>query len=317
MTAHNFKGNGVNNLNGCCEEALELIKSNIDKLIVCFIILLFFILFLIIGIIKFIVICCNVYKYKEFYNNKDNCKERAKKVLIDSCNVMKSKMCFLVKSFFYYILWRNIILNLLLFLIIVLTVIFFYDKLFGPFIGALLTINIINYFNYYSHQSNFNSNKKSIFADLREFIKEYTGNYLTDDYFPVHTSNRDEHKRIGEPFLKYIDHLDILLDKYKDYFNDIIDRDNVLYKRQMKKYLYFLYGYRDRIYENINTAIILFPENYKNIQMLTDMKNKYNRQIEIGERTLREKDLRIFLKNVIGFIEILIEVDKYINDVWY
>ena len=85
----------------------------------------------------------------------------------------------------------------------------------------------------------------------------------------------------------------------------------------MYKYLKIFSDYKDKIFENINTATILFPENYEKNKMLLDMGKKYNLQIEIGQKILKGDNLENFLANVIDFIKKLKEVYIYINDVWY
>jgi hypothetical protein len=194
----------------------------------------------------------------------------------------------------------------------------FKGRLFGPVFGSLITINIVNYYNYYSRQIKFNNIKKSIFTDLKEFIIKYMTECLSYDSFPIYTNNCNEHKPIQNDFFKYYEHLDILLKKYEDYFNKINkSKPSLPDKDKIKKYLKLFFDYKIKIFENINTTKILFPENLEDIKLLSDMKNKYNLQIEIGQHILNGDNLEDFLDNVIDFIKKLKEVYIYINDVWY
>jgi len=312
-----------------------------------FIIFILFIRFLIIviknikpliGIHSFFIhisdfISCYENKKNNIENESKNYLKYVKKMIIKY--VLKKNITYVFKFFyllFKYIFIRNLSINLLLaFLSIILYKV---DKsLVGPFLGAILTFNLINGYSYYTKLKNFDILKLTLLNNIHDFLICYTTYYLHKDNFPIEYDEvfilQDEkYLEIKSDIKKSLDfyHSIILKTSYK-YLNS--DSEEIFIytyvdeiKDKIKDLIEFLDSKKEKINNDIYMAMLIFSDNLELLKILSSFDNTYSDYINVCRKCFSElinKNIFSFLYKTLSLISDLYHIAEIIdlNDCYF
>jgi hypothetical protein len=176
-------------------------------------------------------------------------------------------------------------------------------------VGAVLTLNLINAYSYYSKRLNWNKVKLILLHDVNLFIIGYIYQ-LKWHRFPLHNKITDEHTNIDEEInkiipCKYNDYY-LIFDKYEKYFIKLLEDNNIeleYNKNYMDDYKNYIKSYIDKVYQNISIVTIMFHENQNLINHFSSLSSLLNYHKDYCTNGVFNDNNKIFLVDVISVIK--------------
>ena len=239
------------------------------------------------------------------------------KILNKLKDAISDKIVFF-KLFFYYIFVKNLFVNTFLGFVIFIICHFKITPIIGPFVGAVLTFNLINSYSYFIKMKNWNKVKTIIMGDTLLFAVKYIM-ILRTNRIPLYEKRTTKYEKLDE-LLNFVipetvNDFNEVLEIYEKYFFELLKSKDIeleYNKQYMDVYKEFFKGHINRLYQNATMTTVLFMENQKLISHLSEFLKAVNHNMELNVVEENDINKKIIITQVLLLIVNLKNILKFI-----